>query len=73
MEVHYRIRAPIRLEARFQLRGFTVLLGESGVGKTTLLKALAGLLPAEGEPFGGLPPERRPIGYLPKTWPSSPI
>ncbi len=66
MEVHYRIRKPIRLEVRFHLKGFTVLLGESGVGKTTLLKALAGLLPAEGEPFSGLPPERRPVGYLPQ-------
>ncbi|MGC8904287.1 ABC transporter ATP-binding protein [Thermus sp.] len=66
MEVHYRIRKPIRLEARFRIAGFTVLLGESGVGKTTLLKALAGLLPAEGHPFSGLPPERRPVGYLPQ-------
>ncbi|SDE54234.1 molybdate transport system ATP-binding protein [Thermus arciformis] len=66
MEVHYRIRRPIALEARFHLRGFTVLLGQSGVGKTTLLKALAGLVPAQGTPFGGLPPERRPVGYLPQ-------
>ncbi len=66
MEVHYRIRRPVALEVRFQIRGFTALLGESGVGKTTLLKALAGLIPAEGTPFGGLPAERRPIGYLPQ-------
>ncbi|TBH21060.1 ABC transporter ATP-binding protein [Thermus thermamylovorans] len=66
VEVHYRIRRPILLEARFQVRGFTALLGESGVGKTTLLKALAGLIPAEGRPFAGLPPERRPVGYLPQ-------
>ena len=66
MEVHYRIRKPIALEARFHIQGFTVLLGESGVGKTTLLKALAGLVPAEGRPYGGLPPERRPVGYLPQ-------
>ncbi|WP_152640209.1 ABC transporter ATP-binding protein [Thermus filiformis] len=66
LEVQYRIRRPIPLEARFQIRGFTVLLGRSGAGKTTLLKALAGLLPAEGTPFAGLPPERRPVGYLPQ-------
>ncbi|MCH1927185.1 ABC transporter ATP-binding protein, partial [Shewanella sp. C31] len=36
------------------------------MGKTTLLRALAGLLPAEGTPFGGLPPEKRPVGYLPQ-------
>ncbi|RTH97490.1 peptide ABC transporter ATP-binding protein [Thermus scotoductus] len=66
MEVHYRIRKPIALEVRFRIQGFTVLLGESGVGKTTLLKALAGLVPAEGRPYGGLPPERRPVGYLPQ-------
>ncbi|WP_135256272.1 ABC transporter ATP-binding protein [Thermus caldilimi] len=66
MEVHYLIRKPILLEVRFHIQGFTVLLGESGVGKTTLLKALAGLAPAEGRPYGGLPPERRPVGYLPQ-------
>lgn len=66
MEVHYTIKKPIPLEAHFQIRGFTVLLGESGTGKTTLLKALAGLVPAKGNPFAGLPPERRPVGYLPQ-------
>jgi len=66
VEVHYRIRRPVALEVRFRIRGFTLLLGRSGVGKTTLLKALAGLLPAEGTPYGGLPPEKRPIGYLPQ-------
>ncbi|MFZ8812820.1 MAG: ATP-binding cassette domain-containing protein, partial [Thermus aquaticus] len=66
LEVHYRLRWPIALEARFQIRGFTALLGESGVGKTTLLKALCGLIPAEGTPYSGLPPEKRPVGYLPQ-------
>ncbi|WP_156822430.1 ABC transporter ATP-binding protein [Thermus igniterrae] len=66
VEVHYRVRWPVRLEVGFQVRGFTVLLGKSGVGKTTLLRALAGLVPGEGRPYGGLPPERRPVGYLPQ-------
>jgi len=66
VEVRYRVRWPLTLEVRFQIRGFTALLGESGVGKTTLLKALAGLIPAEGTPFGGLPAEKRPVGYLPQ-------
>ena len=68
LPIDYRVRWPVCIEARFELRGFTVLLGLSGEGKTTLLQALAGLLPAEGTPFGGLPPQRRPIGYLPQGY-----
>ncbi|MER3536098.1 MAG: ABC transporter ATP-binding protein [Thermus sp.] len=66
MEVSYRVLKPILLEARLTVEGFTVLLGESGAGKTTLLRAIAGLLPGHGRPFGGLPAERRPVGYLPQ-------
>jgi molybdate/tungstate transport system ATP-binding protein len=68
MRIDYRIGRPVRLEASFELEGFTVLLGQSGEGKTTLLRAIAGLLPAEGEPFGGLPPQHRAIGYLPQGY-----
>ena len=66
LEIAYRVRRPVPLELNLRVQGFTVLLGESGVGKTTLLKALAGLLPAGGQPFEGLPPESRPVGYLPQ-------
>ncbi len=66
MEIAYTLKHPVNLSLKLQVRGFTVLLGESGVGKTSLLKALAGLIPAQGEPFAGLPPERRPVGYLPQ-------
>ncbi|MGH7041135.1 MAG: ABC transporter ATP-binding protein, partial [Acetobacteraceae bacterium] len=64
--VDLRLTRPVALAARFTIRGFTVLLGASGEGKSSLLKALAGLLPASGEPFGGLPAHRRPVGYLPQ-------
>src|ERR1700738_3255766 len=68
MRIDYRIEHPIRLDASFEVEGFTVLLGQSGEGKTTLLRAIAGLLPAEGEPFGGLLPQHRAVGYLPQGY-----
>ena len=66
MRIDYRIVRPIALSASFDVEGFTVLLGASGEGKTLLLRAIAGLLPARGEPFNGLPPQRRAVGYLPQ-------
>ncbi|HWA80557.1 MAG TPA: ABC transporter ATP-binding protein [Acetobacteraceae bacterium] len=68
MEIDYRLAQPLRIEARLTVAGFTVLAGASGEGKTSLLKAIAGLLPAEGTPYEGLPPQRRPIGYLPQGY-----
>ncbi|GAC1650391.1 MAG: ABC transporter ATP-binding protein [Gemmatimonadaceae bacterium] len=68
MRIDYRVEYPLRLEASFDVEGFTVLLGLSGAGKTTLLRAISGLLPAEGEPFGGLPPQHRAVGYLPQGY-----
>jgi molybdate transport system ATP-binding protein len=65
--VDYRLRHPIALHAEFEIRGFTALLGRSGAGKTSLLKALAGLLPANGSPYQGQPPETRSVGYLPQN------
>ncbi len=66
LDVHYRLKTPIALDVQFELRGFTALLGASGAGKTSLLKALAGLLPATGLPWEGLPAEVRPVGYMPQ-------
>jgi molybdate/tungstate transport system ATP-binding protein len=66
MRIDYRIAHPVALSASFEVDGFTVLLGASGEGKTLLLRAIAGLLPAHGEPFDGLPPQRRAVGYLPQ-------
>ena len=54
----------------------TALLGRNGVGKTTLLKTLMGLIPAksgritfEGKDLTGVPPYQRAksgIGYVPQ-------
>jgi len=68
MEIDYRLDQPLRIEARLTVTGFTVLAGASGEGKTSLLKAIAGLLPAAGEPYAGRPPQRRPVGYLPQGY-----
>lgn len=68
MEIDYRMERPVPLRVRLHVHGFTALVGLSGEGKSTLLKAIAGLLPAEGTPFGGLPPQQRPVGYLPQGY-----
>jgi molybdate/tungstate transport system ATP-binding protein len=66
MRIDYTIRQPISLEASFEVEGFTVLLGASGEGKSLLLRAIAGLVPAQGEPFGGMAAQDRAVGYLPQ-------
>lgn len=68
MKIHCQLSQPILLDLQMQVRDFTVLLGLSGEGKTSLLKAISGLLPAQVSPFGELAVERRPIGYLPQGY-----
>lgn len=68
MHIRCAMTAPLALDVNLQLDGFTALLGTSGSGKTSLLKAIAGLLPARTEPWNGLPPQRRPVGYLPQGY-----
>lgn len=68
MHIDYRLEHPIALHASFEVDGFTVLLGASGEGKSLLLRAIAGLTPAHGEPFGGLPAQHRAVGYLPQGY-----
>lgn len=68
MRIDYRIERPITLHAAFDVEGFTVLLGASGEGKSLLLRAIAGLTPAQGEPFGGMAAQHRAVGYLPQGY-----
>jgi ABC-type Fe3+/spermidine/putrescine transport system ATPase subunit len=68
MRVTYRLQWPLALDVELDIEGFTVLLGLSGAGKTTLLKALAGLIPGAGTPYNGLPPQQRPVGYMPQGY-----
>jgi ABC-type Fe3+/spermidine/putrescine transport system ATPase subunit len=67
VKITCRLTHPVSIDMAFDVHGLTVLLGRSGEGKTTMLKALAGLLPSEGTPFDGLPPQARPIGYVPQS------
>ena len=68
MRIDYAIEQPVSLHAAFDVEGFTVLLGASGEGKSMLLRAIAGLIPAKGEPFGGMPAQDRAVGYLPQGY-----
>ena len=68
MEISYRLSRPIELDVKLRVSGLAVLLGASGSGKTSLLRAVAGLLPASGTPFDGMPAHNRPVGYLPQHY-----
>ncbi len=77
LDVHYGESQVLR-EVNLSLRPGTItaLMGRNGVGKTTLLKAIMGLLPArrgeirfEGKTLNKLPPEKRAragIAYVPQ-------
>ncbi|MEN3047670.1 MAG: ABC transporter ATP-binding protein [Candidatus Caldarchaeales archaeon] len=63
-----------------RVSGTTALLGRNGAGKTILARSLMGFLRplkgrvyVEGEDVTDLPPEERPIGYLPQTQVALPL
>lgn len=66
MRLRIEAAAPVRLEVELELDGFTALLGVSGSGKTSILRAIAGVLPAQVTPWKGVPAQRRPVGYVPQ-------
>ncbi len=73
-ELHARLvarRGDFTLDVELRVaEGVTVLFGPSGAGKTSVLRALAGLLPLDhgfvrlGDDWTLLPPERRAVGSL---------
>ncbi|MGH7865470.1 MAG: ABC transporter ATP-binding protein [Candidatus Binataceae bacterium] len=68
MRIEYQLSRPIQLAISMDAGGFTVLLGLSGTGKSSLLRAIAGLIPARGTPYDGVPPNLRRVGYLPQGY-----
>jgi urea transport system ATP-binding protein len=77
LDIHYGESQVLRdVNLELDPGTITALMGRNGVGKTTLLKAIMGLLPArkgevafQGKSLNGLPPEKRArggIAYVPQ-------
>jgi urea transport system ATP-binding protein len=77
LDIHYGESQALRdVNLELEPGTITALMGRNGVGKTTLLKAIMGLLPARkgevafrGKGLNGLPPEKRArsgIAYVPQ-------
>lgn len=76
LQARLALRHPVALEVSLDVGPGEILalIGRSGAGKSSLLKALAGLLPAEGSitvdgrqwlgPSATLPAHQRPVGFL---------
>jgi molybdate transport system ATP-binding protein len=76
LSCHLRLTHPLALEARLTVAPGEILalVGRSGAGKSSLLKALAGLIPATGhirvagetwlDPATSLPAHQRRTGFL---------
>ena len=64
----------LRVEAGLRIppgSSTTILFGPSGAGKTTVLRCIAGLeklsagrIVFDGQDWAGVPPQKRPVGYL---------
>jgi ABC-type Fe3+/spermidine/putrescine transport system ATPase subunit len=68
LRLRCHLQQPIRLDIELEVEGLTILLGRSGAGKSSFLRAVLGLLPGQVEPWGDLPVEQRPLGYLPQGY-----